>query len=269
MIKKAIRIIGVAAAILAVAAVALLLFLGSVVKFTVDNVLPRMLGVPVTVEKVSFSALRGTLDIRGFEIGNPEGFDKPYLLHSDRFHADLHVREILLGRCHFQEILVLGPRVWYHRKLTESNLSVLLDGLDSKSAEEKEKRDKAKGKDKGKKEKDGKKSSVVIDHFLFDEGTVGIKMGAGVEVPLAKVELKDIGKDGSFMAVQIVRVIFGAVFDSVLHAVSAVGGAAVDAVSTVGGAAVDAVGTAAEAVGDAAGSLIKGVGSLFGGDKSE
>ena len=268
MIKKALRITGVAAAILAAAVVALPLILGSVVKFTVDNVLPSVLGVPVTVEKVSFSALRGTLDIRGFEIGNPEGFDTPYLLHADRVHADLLVREIFLGRCHIQNILVLGPRVWYHRKLTESNLSVLLDGLDSRAKKEKEEKDKSKGKDKGKK-KSGKKSSVVIDHFLFDEGTVGIKMGAGVEVPLAKVELNDIGKDGAFMTAQIVRVIFGAVFDSVLHAVTAVSGAAVDAVGTVGGAAADAVGAAAGTVGDAAGSIIKGVGSLFGGDKSE
>lgn len=267
MIKKVLRIIGVAAAIFAAAIVALLLFLGPVVKVAVETFGPRMLGVPVSVDKVAVSIIHGTVEIRGFEIGNPEGFDSPYLLHSDRVLADLRVRELLHGRCHFQEILVLGPRVWYHRKLTASNLSTLLDGLDSRTAEEKEKRDKAKGKDQEKK-KDGKKSAVVIDHFLFDEGIVGIKMGAGVEVPLAKVELRGVGKDGSFMAVQIVRVIFGAVFDSVLHAVSAIGGAAVDAAGAAAKTVGDAVGAAAGAVSDAAGALLDGVGSVFGGDKS-
>lgn len=234
------------AAVLAVILVVLPFVLGLFVAGAIRTVAPHVLGVPVKVNWVSLSALRGRVDIRGFEIGNPEGFSTPYLLHADRLLADLHVRDLMRGTCHIEEILVLGPRVWYHRKLTESNVSALLDNLDKGVEEEKAKKEK---KEKGKKEKG---MPVVIDHFLFDEGTIGVKVGAGVEVPLAKIELRDIGKDGAFMPVQIVRVVLGAVFDSVIHAVTA-----------LGGAAVDAVGSAAGAVGDAAGSLIDGAKSLF------
>lgn len=248
------RVLARVAAVIVALLIVLPFVLGLFVAGVIRTVAPPMLGVPVKVKWVSLSFLRGRVGVHGFEIGNPEGFSTPYLLHADKVVADLHVPDLMHGKTHIEELHVIGPHVWYHRKLADSNLSVLLDGLDKRFPKgEKEKAEQPS--DKGKKKKEGKGNPVVIDHFLFDEGTVGVKFGAGVEVPLAKIELRDIGKDGAFMPVQIVRVILGAVFDSVLHAVSA-----------VGGAAVDAVGAAAGAVGDAADSLIKGAKSLFGGD---
>ena len=236
------------AAVIVAILIVLPFVLGIFVAGTIRTVAPPVLGVPVKVKWVSLSFLRGRVGVHGFEIGNPEGFNTPYLLHAGKVVVDLHVPDLLHGKTHIEKLHVIGPHVWYHRKLTESNLSVLLDGLDKRFPKDEKEEDESKDKKKEKK-------PVVIDHFLFDEGTVGVKFGAGVEVPLAKVELNDIGRDGAFMPVQIVRVVLGAVFDSVLHAVSA-----------VGGAAADAVGAAADAVGDAAGSLIKGAKSLLGGD---
>lgn len=250
------RTILAAAATVAVAAALLLLCLGPIVKGAVKAFGPAFLGVPVNVESVSISAFSGKAEIRGFEIGNPEGFDTPYLLHADTLAVDLSVRELLGGSCHIRDLRVIGPRVWYHRKLASSNVSTLLEGLDSKAAEEK-------SKDRPDRKKDSK--PVVIDHFLFDEGVVGVKVGAGVEIPLAKVELNDIGKDGALMPAQLVRVVLGAVFDSVLHAVSAIGDLATDAVGTIGGVAKDAVGATV----NAAGSVLRGVGTIFGGDDSQ
>ncbi|MBR3086417.1 MAG: hypothetical protein IKH04_08445 [Kiritimatiellae bacterium] len=257
--KKGKRTILAAAATIVVAAALFLLCLGPIVKGAVKAFGPAFLGVPVNVESVSISAFSGKAEIRGFEIGNPKGFDTPYLLHADTLAVDLSVRELLGGSCHIRDLRVIGPRVWYHRKLTSSNVSTLLEGLDSKAAEEKEKEEK----DRPDREKDSK--PVVIDHFLFDEGVVGVKVGAGVEIPLAKVELNDIGKDGALMPAQLVRVVLGAVFDSVLHAVSAIGDLATDAVGTIGGAAKDAVGATV----NAAGSVLRGVGTIFGGDDSQ
>ncbi len=259
--KKGKRIILAAAATIVVAAALFLLCLGPIVKGAVKAFGPAFLGVPVNVESVSISAFSGKAEIRGFEIGNPEGFDTPYLLHADTLAVVLSVRELLGGSCHIRDLRVIGPRVWYHRKLTSSNVSALLEGLDSKAAEEKE--EKEKSKDRPDRKKDSK--PVVIDHFLFDEGVVGVKVGAGVEIPLAKVELNDIGKDGALMPAQLVRVVLGAVFDSVLHAVSAIGDLATDAVGTIGGAAKDAVGATV----NAAGSVLRGVGTIFGGDDSQ
>ena len=245
------RLLAKVAAVVVAILIVLPFVLGIFVAGTIRTVAPQILGVPVKVKWVSLSFLRGRVGVHGFEIGNPEGFNTPYLLHAGKVVVDLHVPDLLHGKTHIEKLHVIGPHVWYHRKLTESNLSVLLDGLDKRFPKDEKEEDESK--DKKKEKKKGK--PVVIDHFLFDEGTVGVKFGAGVEVPLAKVELFDLGKNGAFMPVQIVRVVLGAVFDSVMHAVSA-----------VGAAAVDAVGAAADAVGDAAGSLIKGAKSLLGGD---
>ena len=254
--RKILRVCLIAVAVAAIAIIATPLWLGHTIKAAVVTVGPQILGVPVKVAGISVSALRGRVEIRGFEIGNPEGFDTPYLLHAEEVVADVHVRDTLFESPHIEEIRVVGPHVWYHRKLTESNVSALLANLEKDGGEEKDAEDKPRGKDEGGDKKKDEGKSIVIDNFLFDEGTVGVKMGAGVNIPLAKIELHDIGKDGSFMSAQIVRVVLGAVLDSVIHAVSA-----------VGETAVKAVGATADAVGDAAGALIKGVGSILGGDE--
>ena len=221
--------------------------LGVFVAGTIRTVAPQILGVPVKVNWVSLSFLRGRVGVHGFEIGNPEGFNTPYLLHAGKVVVDLHVPDLLHGKTHIEKLHVIGPHVWYHRKLTESNLSVLLDGLDKRFPKNEKEEDDSKDKKKEKK-------PVVIDHFLFDEGTVGVKFGAGVEVPLAKVELFDLGKDGAFMPGQIVVILVKSIFSSVVSLVTNVGGAAVDTVGDVGKAAVGGVVSAA-----------KGIGSLFGG----
>ena len=105
----------------------------------------------------------------------------------------------------------------------------------------------------------------MIDHLLVKEGTVGIKMGIGGEVPLLKIELNDIGKDGAMMPVQVVKLLVTSIVKGVLSAVANVGGAAVDAVGDAGKAAVGVVGDAGKAAASAVGSVAKGIGSLFGG----
>lgn len=250
--KKVARRATIAAIAVAAVVFAVPWILGIFIAGAVRTIAPQVLGVPVKIERVTMSAISGKVEVRGFEIGNPEGFDTPYLLHADQLLVDVNLRELIRGNNHIEEIRVIAPKVWYHRKLTESNVSALLAGFDKRFP-----KDDAKDSEKSKEpsEKKAKGKPLVIDHFLFDEGTVGVKVGAGVEVPLAKIELFDLGKEGAFMPIQIVRVILGAVVDSIMHAVTAVAGA-------VG----DAAGSAAEAIGDAAGSLIKAAGSFLSGD---
>lgn len=220
--------------------------IGPLVKGAVNNVVPHVLGVPTSVERVDVNVLGGRFDIHNVEIGNPEGFEEsPYLFHMDSLHIDLSVRELFKGVCHIRELHVGGPHVWYHQKLTSNNLSAFLDKLEQPSNNSKEKA--------SDKSKEKKPMPVIIDHFLLDEGTIGLKMGVGGEIPLMEIEMRDIGKDGAFMPVQVVKILAKSIGSSIISAVGSVGGLAVDGVKAVGGIAVEGVGAA-----------VKGVGSLFG-----
>ena len=105
----------------------------------------------------------------------------------------------------------------------------------------------------------------MIDHFLFDEGYIGSNLFIGKKIPLLKIELNDIGKDGAFMPGQIVVILVKNILSSVVSLVTNVGGAAVDTVGDVGKAAAGVVGDAGKAAAGAIGSVAKGIGSLFGG----
>ena len=97
---------------------------------------------------------------------------------------------------------------------------------------------------------------------------MGVKAGVGLEMPLAKVELFDLGKDGAFVPLQAVRILVSAVLDSVVHAVSSLGGATLGAAGAVGGAAVKGASAVGGAAVKGAGAVVKGIGSLFGGNNT-
>ena len=150
--------------------------------------------------------------------------------------------------------------MWYQKTLTSSNIGRLLEILEEKYPSDDSKKEEKKDKPD---EKEGK--PVVIDHFLFDEGYIGSNLFIGKKIPLLKIELTDIGKDGAFMPGQIAVILVKNIFSSVVSLVTNVGGAAVDVVGDAGKAAVDVVGTAGKAAVGAVGSVAKGIGSLFGG----
>ena len=49
-------------------------FLGNIVKAAVEKAGPVALGVPVKLESAKFQLLRGHVSLKGFALGNPEGF---------------------------------------------------------------------------------------------------------------------------------------------------------------------------------------------------
>ena len=248
--KKIFRIVGLSFAFIFLLLVFVIWRIGSIVEGSINTAIPAFLGVPASVEAVDVSVLSGKVHIKHLEIGNPDGYDTPYMFHMDSLNLDIALCELFKKRVHIRQIHIIGPHIWYHQKLTANNISDFLKQLP--------------GGDK--KQEKAESMAVIIDHFLLDEGTLGVKAGIGLEIPLAKVELFDVGKDGAFVPLQAVRVLISAVFDSVVHAVSAVGGAALNGAGAVGGAALDAAGAVGGATLKGAGAVVKGIGSIFSSD---
>ena len=248
---KAFRIIGIVLLVLVVVVGIVLARVGTIIKSSVNTFGPQVLGVPVSLEQASFYPLKGEIRMRNLVIGSPdeEKFGTNAIFRLGGLSVDLAMKDILAGNVHIRDITVTGPEVWYQKTLTSSNIGRLLEILEEKypaNDSTKEKKDKPDEKTEGK--------PVVIDHFLFDEGYIGSNLFIGKKIPLLKIELNDIGKDGAFMPGQIVVILVKNILSSVVSLVTNVGGAAVDTVGDVGKATVGAVG-----------SVAKGIGSLFGG----
>ncbi len=260
---KTCRILGIILLVLVVVVGIVLARVGTIIKSSVNTLGPQVLGVPVSLEHASFYPLKGEIRMRNLVIGSPdeEKFGTNAIFRLGGLSVDIAMKELLSGDVHIRDVTITGPEVWYQKTLTSSNIGRLLEILEEKyPADDSKKEEK---KDKPDEKKEGK--PVVIDHFLFDEGYIGSNLFIGKKIPLLKIELTDIGKDGAFMPGQIVVILVKNILSSVVSLVTNVGGAAVDVVGDAGKAAVGVVGDAGKAAAGAVGSVAKGIGSLFGG----
>jgi hypothetical protein len=270
--KKLIRNVGVAVLGLVVAgAIGISVFGGAIVRSAVNGTGAAMLGVPVTLKGASVSLLSGRVRLSGLHIGNPQGFKTESLFDVHTIEVKLKLSSLLSDTIVIEKILVEAPEITFERGIRQSNFGALIEGLSHKGGGAEKPAPEAKPSDAS---KPGKK--VVIDELTVSDGKVKLSltaaMGFSAPVSLATISMKDIGRDSGTKGMgvtDVVQLILGTVFKSVLSAVGGVGEAAADGVSAIGGAAMGGVkdvgGAAAGAVRDIGGGVGKALGGLFGG----
>lgn len=223
---------------------------GTIIKTAVNTMGEPFLGVPVSVEDVSFYPLSGKVYLRNLIISNPEGYKSDYLFKMGELNVNLAMLDILRGNVRIEQIIVEAPHVIYDKKLTTSNVNDLLKILDEKypQKDDDKKEEETPAKEKG--------SPVIIDELIVREGQVNINLVGSLPLPLAELSLTDVGKDGAMLPGQVVGFVFKQIIYSVLKAVGGVAGMAVDGV--VDGA--KAIGSGVKAIGS-------GISSLFSSDE--
>lgn len=94
------RWLGVVALLAAVGAALTLLWWPSSqdAKQRLEGILSDALHRPVHIETLDVAATRGEVELRGVSIGNPPGFEEPYLLTASRMHFDVGLQALLHRR---------------------------------------------------------------------------------------------------------------------------------------------------------------------------
>jgi len=229
-------------------------FLGSIVKSVTEEAGPIVLGVPVKMDKAEFRLMRGHITIKGFTLGNPEGFHTDKAIGIGELTIDLKPASIFSDTIHVKRVYVKAPEINYELGLGTSNIGKIMEGLSKKEEGGKPAEEK-----KEEPQKKGGKKKVIIDDLLIENGSIHIAAkvtgGVGAPIPLPTIHKTDIGKDEG--GASIASVVTG-VFHELLGAVTG-----------VATGAAKLVGEGATAVGDAAAGGVKAVGgaigSLFGG----
>ncbi|MDD4871444.1 MAG: hypothetical protein PHR77_12875 [Kiritimatiellae bacterium] len=293
---KWLKWIGVVLVVLLIALVFVAKFyLGSVVKVTVEKAGPAIVGVPIKLEQANIQLVKGLFSLKGFVLGNPEGFKTENAISVGEITIDIDMKSLLSDTIVIKRFYVKDPKITYEMGIGKSNIGKILEQVSGNEstkkpqAEEKSKKDK--GDDKGKK--------VIIDDFLIEGAMVRLSakvaMGAAAPIPLPPIHLTGIGREKDSQGaspVEVIKRVLGAIADSatkivtgslnlVGDGVEAVGKGAMDAagktVDTAGKAvdavskgAVDAAGKTVDAVGKGAGKVVGGVKGLIGlGDKEK
>ncbi|MBR4190127.1 MAG: hypothetical protein IKQ55_09235 [Kiritimatiellae bacterium] len=249
--------------VLAVLAVATVVFLDRVVLHGFNTVVPKVLGVDASLGGARIHALKGYASLKELHIGNPEGFKTDGIFDLGEVTVDVDMASLGSDTIVIDSIKVAGAEVTYEQGLTGNNIGALLDQL-SKEEEIEEEEAEEEEKEEGEK----KPAKKVIIKKLDVEGTrlnvaLTAMMGAVVPVPMPPIHLEGIGEEsGGASPIEAVRAIIGGVFQAVQAAVAGAGdllGGAVGLVGDGAKAVAQGAGAAASAVADGAGVAVGAV----------
>lgn len=135
--KKIRKIVGITAisivSVLLVLIICALLFLGHVVKTTMETVGPQVLGAPVKVSRVSFKLLSAAVEINGLFIGNPKGYKHDRALTVKKLRVDLLRSSLFAKKLVVEEFTLDGVDVYFEpsANLLSNNLSQLNSNVQS------------------------------------------------------------------------------------------------------------------------------------------
>jgi len=221
-----------------------ILFIGTIVKTGVEKVGPRVAKVPVKLDAAAISLFGGSGTLKGFVIGNPEGYKTPEAIKVGTMSVSIVPGSLLKEKKHVRSIKVEGPEITYELDLKGSNLGKLLENVsgsaeqDAKAPTEKEQTSKAK---------------LQVDEFIITGGKVHVSsaMVGSTTIPLPEINLTKLGEgpDGITPA-ELSKRVLSAVLDATTKALAANADKLPDLDKALGTGATDQLKKAASGVGD-------------------
>jgi uncharacterized protein involved in outer membrane biogenesis len=193
-----------------------LFFLGSIVKIGVEKAGPRVTKTDVKLQSAKLSIFSGSGELKGFVIGNPEGFKSPSALKVDSVAIHVQPRSVLSDKVIIQSISLLSPDITFEGDLSGNNLGKLLDNIKGSSEKDKQTTTKT--------EKSSQKK-FEVDDFLITGAKVHLSttlLGGGATTrPIPEIHLKNLGQgpDG-ITAAELGEQVFAALFQNTIKAVT-------------------------------------------------
>jgi len=192
--------------VIVVLLVGVLLFLGPIIKTATQQAGSRILGAPITVEKVTVDLLGGGFGLKKLRVGNPtgKGYSDDPAFAVDELRVAVKIGSLPgSDPIEVKEVTIIAPRVSYEVVNGLSNIDAMLKNLQgakkTAAAEEHAKKEAAVAEAKPAKKEAARK--VIIDRFEFNNGELsyraGITFNKAIRVPLPPVTATDIGKSSN------------------------------------------------------------------------
>ena len=235
-------------------------YLGSIVKEGINRYVPPITGTTASVQSVNLSLLKGQIEVKNLQIGNPKGFSSNDIFSVGDVLVSFEPKSVLTDKIIIKSVVISGTKVSAEMKnlySVDSNISALQNninkylGTDMKKPEKKESADK----------KSSDKKVVIKDLKIKDTSlSLGVS-GQTVTIPLPDIHKTGIGEDKKEKS-------FAQIFADILNMISlesvkGVATAATDLTKKGLKGAKDAISGGADAVGGAAKSVSDGIKGIF------
>ncbi|MBA43266.1 MAG: hypothetical protein CMF62_04560 [Magnetococcales bacterium] len=242
------RILKIIIAILVILPVALYLVREPLIKMAVNNVGTQVVGTEVNLDDVTFKPFSGLLELKGFSVANPQGYESPYAVTLGGVKVQLEPKSLLSNRIQIQEITITDPAITIEGGMKKNNLTDLQEGMMKNLPASSE--EAAPAEEPAAAEGEGKK--VEIDLVQVQSGKVSITKPIALTANLGTITMRDIGKEGDNVTLaEFINNILNAVINDATKS-------ATSEMAKQGKAIMDKAGAEAQGKVDEIGNKIKG-----------
>lgn len=203
--RRWMRILGWVAVVIVVLLVAAIIARDAIIKAAVVNIGSAVTGTKVEMDSFS-SSFGGTVELSGFRVANPEGYQQPYAFQVGRVRVAVDVGSLFSDKIEVKEVLIEGTRANYELKLNgSSNLTDIQKNIEAFSGtgegSEAEPGEPEATPEETPEESEAAKKKVVI-RLVRIEGTelsVSSKLlNTDVPLPVPPITLEDLGDGKTF-----------------------------------------------------------------------
>ncbi len=147
---------------------------------------PPVTGTQVALGSAHLSPVSGGGWLRDLFIGNPAGFQTAKAFSVREVSVSVRPLSLFGDTLDVREVVVANPEFVFETKLVSSNLGTILENVRRSTEDD--------GKAAPAEQAAGPTKKIMIRHFVLENARVTVAVGnTTLEVPLAKLELHDIG----------------------------------------------------------------------------
>ena len=235
--------------LLVVVALAGLYFFGSKalnsgVKQGIESIGPKVTQTTVTLDSVNLSPFSGSGSMKGLIVGNPEGFDGEHLFKLGQIDVSVDTSSVFSDTVIIEKIHIMRPDISYEKTIRSSNIKELQKNIEDFTGPKAD----------APADAEAASRKLVIKELIIEDGTIFVGgLGVGQTVPLPRIEMKNLGEDGTSANVgEVLNEVLGKVLGRIGPAIAnagELGKQAVEALKTQGLEKADQAGKkASEAV---------------------
>jgi hypothetical protein len=139
MIKKLLSVFVILVVLLLVGIGLTWWYIDSITKEAIQRGGRRALGVETRVETVDLSLLGGTLNVRGLQLDNPQGFETPYLMSMGNMDSAVDTGSVMSETVEITRLELSDVEVYIEQKGRTNNIQALMEQIKKLSGPQEDK----------------------------------------------------------------------------------------------------------------------------------
>ena len=172
-------------------------YLGTIVKEGINRYVPPITGTTASVEDVDLSLLKGRVEIKNLQIGNPKGYSSNDIFRLGNVQVLFEPKTVLDDKIIIKSVIISGTQVSAEMKNLHSfdnNVSALQGNIEKYIGADSKKTEKAPVQKETAPKSGGKKVSVKDLKVNDTSLSLGVS-GHTITIPLPNIHKTGIGED--------------------------------------------------------------------------